>query len=82
VAVIALKDEKWGERPLILVLPKPGATATEHDLRTFLAAACDAGKIARHALISRVQFVDQIGKTSVGKINKRALRAQFGGPGT
>jgi fatty-acyl-CoA synthase len=78
VAVIAVKDEKWGERPLILLVPKPGAVLSEHDVRAFLGAACDEGRISRHALVSRVQRVEQIDKTSVGKINKRALRERFG----
>jgi fatty-acyl-CoA synthase len=71
-AVIAIPDEKWSERPLGVVVLKEGATATDEELREFLAP-----KFAKWWLPDRFEFVDEIPKTAVGKFRKTALREQF-----
>ena len=71
-AVIAIPDEKWAERPLAAVVLRPGATASADDLRAFLAP-----NFAKWWLPERIEFVDEIPKTSVGKFRKTALREQF-----
>jgi fatty-acyl-CoA synthase len=71
-AVIAVPDEKWGERPLAAVVLKEGATATGDELREFLAP-----RFAKWALPDRFEFIDEIPKTSVGKFRKTALRERF-----
>jgi fatty-acyl-CoA synthase len=71
-AVIAVPDDKWSERPLAAVVLKPGAAATPDELRDFLAPS-----FAKWWLPDRVEFVDEIPKTSVGKFRKMALREQF-----
>ena len=71
-AVIAVPDEKWSERPLGVVVLKPGAAATADELREFLAL-----QFAKWWLPERFEFVDEIPKTSVGKFRKIALREQF-----
>ncbi|MFW3168789.1 long-chain-fatty-acid--CoA ligase [Geodermatophilus sp. CPCC 206100] len=71
-AVIAVADEKWTERPLAVVSFKSGASATPEELREFIAP-----KVARWWLPERVEFVEAIPKTAVGKYNKIALREQF-----
>ncbi|MGH3161844.1 MAG: long-chain-fatty-acid--CoA ligase [Streptosporangiaceae bacterium] len=73
-AVIAVADEKWTERPLAVVTFRPGATATPDELREFIAT-----KVARWWLPERIEIVEVIPKTAVGKFNKRALRGQFSG---
>jgi fatty-acyl-CoA synthase len=70
-AVIAVPDEKWGERPLAAVVLKEGASATAGELREFLAP-----RFAKWWLPDRFEFVDEIPKTSVGKFDKKVLRAQ------
>ena len=70
---------EWGERPLALVVPrdKDGLTATS------CASTCarsDAGAIERFSVPDRYLFVDEIPKTSVGKIDKKQLREQYGTP--
>jgi len=77
VAVIPIKDEKWGERPMALVVKKPGATVSDAELRTILADAAKEGKISRFGIIERIEFVEELQKTSVGKLNKRALRQVY-----
>ncbi|HVH51204.1 MAG TPA: long-chain fatty acid--CoA ligase, partial [Gaiellaceae bacterium] len=71
-AVIAMPDPKWAERPLAVVVVKPGANATGEELRDFLAP-----QFAKFWLPDRFEFIDEIPKTSVGKFRKIALREQF-----
>jgi fatty-acyl-CoA synthase len=71
-AVIAVPDEKWAERPLACVVLKEGAPASADELREFLAP-----QFAKWWLPDRVEFVEEIPKTSVGKFRKMALREQF-----
>lgn len=73
-AVIGVKDEKWGERPLALVVLKAGQHASETDIKTFVQAFADKGQISRYAVPEHIRFVDELARTSVGKINKRAIR--------
>ncbi|MDR3089260.1 MAG: fatty acid--CoA ligase [Desulfobulbaceae bacterium] len=77
VAVIAVKHEKWGERPVALVVKKPGAEVTDTELRRLLEDAAAEGKISRFGIIERIEFVEELKKTSVGKLNKRAMRRVY-----
>ena len=79
VAVIGQPDEKWGERPLALVVLKPGfeGQVTEHAIRNFAAHLVEATGISRHGVLLQVRFVKALAKTSVGKINKREMRETF-----
>lgn len=76
VAVIGQPDEKWGERPLALVVPKPGEAGrlTEKELVYYVREYAEKGMISKQVVLARVRLVDSIDKTSVGKINKVALR--------
>jgi fatty-acyl-CoA synthase len=71
-AVIAIPDEKWGERPLAAVVLKDGQTATAEELCEFLAP-----HFIKWWLPDRFEFVAEIPKTAVGKFRKTALREQF-----
>jgi fatty-acyl-CoA synthase len=73
-AVIAIPDEKWAERPLAVVVLRPGETATANELREFLSGSC-----AKWWIPERFEFVDEIPKTAVGKFRKTALREMFAG---
>jgi fatty-acyl-CoA synthase len=75
VAVIGKPDAKWGERPLALVVPRAGhAAPDEEEVRAHVRAYVDKGVLARPALSVEVKAVESIDRTSVGKVNKRALR--------
>lgn len=80
-AVIGLPDEKWGERPLALVVLKPGfeGTVSEHDIRTYAVHLIESTNVSRHGILLHVRFVKELIKTSVGKLNKRAMREAHGG---
>lgn len=80
VAVIGVPDERWCERPCALVVPERGAdrSALPQAVRSRLAEAAWAGAVPRYAVPERIELVEALDKTSVGKINKRALRERYG----
>ncbi|MFR9673173.1 long-chain fatty acid--CoA ligase [Streptomyces sp. TR02-1] len=71
-AVVAVPDERWGERPLAAVVPAPGAEADYEELRDFLGE-----RIAHWQLPERWTRIAEVPKTSVGKFDKKVLRAQY-----
>jgi len=76
VAVIGVPDQKWGERPLATIVVKPGATVGVDDIRGHLRGFVAEGLLCAYAVPERIVFVGQLPRTSVGKLDKRALRAQ------
>ena len=69
VAVVAVPDEKWGERPKAFVVLRDGRTATEEELIEHV-----RGRLARFKAPDKVEFVTGLPKTSTGKIQKFQLR--------
>lgn len=70
-AVVAVPDAKWSERPLVAVVPVEGATVTADELVAYL-----QDRVPRWWLPERWSFVEEIPKTSVGKFDKKVLRAE------
>jgi fatty-acyl-CoA synthase len=68
-AIVGLPSEKWGETPHAFVVLRPGASATEDELREFL-----HGRLAHFKVPSGVTFVTELPKTATGKIQKYMLR--------
>jgi fatty-acyl-CoA synthase len=81
VAVIGKPDDKWGERPLALVVARPGAEerVTARELHHHAHAYVEKGLLPKQVALLEVKRVDAIDKTSVGKVNKRALREKHAG---
>jgi fatty-acyl-CoA synthase len=79
-AVIGVKDDRWGERPLALVVKKPAETndVTDTIVKDHLKVFADKGVISRYGIPGKILFIDSIPKTSVGKINKKELRKRYG----
>lgn len=75
-AVIGVRDAKWGERPMAFVVSKPGVRLKAETIRDCLLMHAEAKRISKYAVpeLDRIAFVAEIPKTSVGKINKKALR--------
>lgn len=78
VAVIAIADARWGERPMAIVVARAGAAADEEVLRAHVMGRVADGTLSKFAVPERVAFVAAIPKTSVGKLDKKLLRQQFG----
>ena len=78
-AVIGLPDARWGERPVAVVVAKPNHPADAEALRMHVLERVEQGVISKYAVPDRVEFVEAIAKTSVGKLDKKALRKQFAG---
>ena len=77
VAVIGVKDPRWGERPMAIVVLKPDAAPDAAALQAQVMRHVEAGEISKYAVPERVEFVDAIPKTSVGKLDKKRLRAVY-----
>ncbi len=75
-AVVGVPDDKWGERPLAMVVTKQdyiGKLGPE-DLRTFMEKYVADGSISKWGVPDSFLMVDQIPKTSVGKIDKKVIK--------
>jgi fatty-acyl-CoA synthase len=79
-AAIGIPDDKWGERPLLIVVLRPEYKdkVSSEDLQKFMAKFAKEGKIPKYGVPDRYLIVDGIPKTSVGKINKIQLRKLYG----
>ena len=78
-AVIAMPDSRWGERPLALVVPSDGYELDVGTIRSALTEAAAAGVIPRYGVPEQIRIVDELAKTSVGKLDKKAIRARYVG---
>ena len=79
VAVVGVPDERWGERPVCFVVCKavPEKQPTEDAIRRHVQEFAERGTISKYAVPDRVYFVDAIPKTSVGKLDKKVIRARL-----
>jgi fatty-acyl-CoA synthase len=71
-AVVGVSHPKWDERPLLLVVKKPGAQLTREELLKFF-----EGKVAKWWIPDDVVFVDQLPHTATGKLLKTKLREDY-----
>jgi fatty-acyl-CoA synthase len=71
-AVIGIPHEKWSERPLLVVVPKPDCQPTKESVLSFL-----KGKVAKWWIPDDVEFVDELPLGATGKVQKIKLRERF-----
>ncbi len=71
-AVIAMANEKWGERPLAVIVPKDGQQVTADELRSYLEP-----NFAKWWLPDAIVFTKEIPRTATGKFSKLTLREQY-----
>jgi len=73
-AAIAVPDEKWGERPLLIVVPRTGCSPSPEDLRAFY-----QGKVPKWSVPDRIEVVASLPHGATGKILKTELRRLYAG---
>ncbi|QKZ12865.1 fatty acid--CoA ligase [Spirosoma sp. KUDC1026] len=76
-AVVGITSERWGERPHALIVPKPGFELTEVSIKQQLQSKVDKGELNKWYVPDSVHIVSAIPKTSVGKIDKKQIRADL-----
>ena len=76
-AVVGIEDAKWGERPLALVVKKPEADIDEQSVKDLVMGYAEKGIISKYGVPDRVKFVDELPRTSVGKLDKKKMRAEM-----
>ena len=70
--MIAIPDERWGERPLAVIVLREGHDASGDELRDHLSK-----QYAKWQLPDRFEFIDEIPRTATGKFKKTALRERY-----
>ncbi len=76
-AVVGQADEQWGEIPLALTVLKPGVTVSDREIINIIRDYVDRGLLPKEAILLKVRIIEAIDKTSVGKVNKVALREKY-----
>jgi fatty-acyl-CoA synthase len=76
-AVIGIADSTWGERPLALVVACGGQSVDEAEIKRLVGDRVDRGLLPPYSVPNRVLSVDELAKTSVGKVDKKALRQRY-----
>ncbi len=79
VAVVGVPDEKWGERPLAMIILREEYQddVTEDEIIDFCMKFVEDGRIPKYGIPSKIVFTSAIPKTSVGKISKKDIRAEY-----
>ena len=79
VAAFGIADERWGERPMLAVVVGPQATEDTicAEVKARIQVAVEAGQISKWAIPDRIELLEALPKTSVGKLDKKQLRAKY-----
>lgn len=79
VAAIGVPDTRWGERPLVLVVRSDdGEDLGVSDIQQVVDQQVQSGRFSKWAVPERVEFVEALPKTSVGKLDKKMMRKLYG----
>ena len=79
VAAFGISNKRWGERPMLAVVASPQATGDTicAEVKARIQAAVEAGQISKWAIPERIELLEALPRTSVGKLDKKQLRAQY-----
>ena len=77
-AVIGVPDPKWSERPLAVIVTKPGMRVTQAEIKAHIRDLASRGLTSSYAIPEHVVFVEELPRTSVGKHDKKVLRERYG----
>ena len=79
VAAIGVKDSKWGERPIIIVakIARENTEDINKRIRERISNEIKKGALSKWAMPDKIEYVKEIEKTSVGKVNKKLLREKY-----
>jgi fatty-acyl-CoA synthase len=78
VAVVAVPDQHWGERPIALIVARSADnSALAAEVRRLVQEHVDDASLSKYAMPDRIILVEALEKTSVGKIDKRLLRERY-----
>lgn len=77
-AVVGAPDPRWGERPVVFAVAREGRTPQLQTLKDHMTPLVAAGQLSRWAAPDRLILIDALPRTSVGKIDKKALRLRLG----
>ncbi|MEM3832547.1 MAG: AMP-binding protein [Thermoprotei archaeon] len=77
VAVIGIRDEKWGERPIAIIKLRPSTQISQEEIMQYLRKSVYDGRIPKWWLPEQILIVEDIPLTSTGKINKLLLKEKL-----
>jgi len=82
VAAFGVPDPQWGERPMLVIVRAAEPELSVNEIQDVIRAQVDSGRLSKWAVPERVEFVDSLPKTSVGKMDKKVMRARYGNNST
>jgi len=75
--VVGVYHPQWIERPIAIVVPKPGRSIQKEDIISFLKEMAEKGVIQKWWIPDEIIFVDEVPKTAMGKFDKKLLRDKY-----
>ncbi|RLA13628.1 MAG: fatty acid--CoA ligase [Gammaproteobacteria bacterium] len=78
VAAFGIPDQQWGERPMLVIVRTQESKLSVSEIQDAIREQVDKGRLSKWAIPERVEFVESLPKTSVGKMDKKVLRVTYG----
>jgi fatty-acyl-CoA synthase len=77
VAAFGVADPRWGERPMLVIVPEAGIELSIESIQNAVRQEVESGRLSKWAIPQRVEFVEALPKTSVGKMDKKVMRVKY-----